>query len=299
MEKRKFVRSKPQVSVIMPVYNAQDYLPEAIESILRQTYKNFEFIIVDDASTDRSWQIIRKYERANPGIIRAIRLTKNLNCGGDACANAGFRKARGKYIARMDADDIAHPDRLLRQVQYLEKHRRIIVLGTQAYVINKEGKITGEKSEPTTDKDIRENYFIFHPMIHPSVMIRRRLLPKRKNLYKISYNANNDLLTFFGLLQKGQFANLPEKLLYYRIHGHNDSLIDPKGRFLNTVKIRWYAWRRLGYRPSLKALLINLLQAIIILTMPASLITHLYMIWRGLSKPRISSAKMEYATAYS
>lgn len=293
------LRNNPLVSVIMPVYNAGEFLREAIDSILAQTFKDFEFIIVDDASTDYSWEIIKWFKNQHPKKIRVIRLTKNRNNGGDACANEGYKLARGKFIARMDADDIAHPKRLEKQVKYLQGHQNVILLGTQAYVINRDGNITGEKREPTNHTEIENDYFKYHPIIHPSVIIRRSLLPKRNYLYKIKYNANNDLLTFFELLNYGKFANLPEKLLYYRIHGGNDSLVDPKRKFANTFKIRMQAWRELGYKPTPVAVALTFIQLLISSTMPEKVITFLYMTWRGLSKPQSVLKAPRFATAYS
>jgi len=289
----------PLVSVIMPVYNAGEFLRDAIESIMAQSFTDFEFIIVDDASTDYSWEIIKWFRDQYPAKIKAIRLIKNRNNGGDACANVGFAVARGKFIARMDADDIAHPKRLAKQVDYMQKHQDVILLGTQAFVIDRNGAITGEKLEPKTHKKISENYFIYHPMIHPSVMIRRSLLPKRNYLYNIKYNANNDLLTFFELLKYGKFANLGDKLLYYRIHGANDSLVDPKRKFANTFKIRMQAWRELGYKPTPVAVALTFIQLLISSTMPEKVITFLYMTWRGLSKPQSVLKAPRFATAYS
>lgn len=273
------------VSVIMPVYNAGQFLSAAIESIVNQTFHDFEFIIVDDASTDNSWQIIKSYQKKHPGLIRPVKLRINRNNGGDACANQGYKIARGEYIARMDADDIAHPQRLEKQIDFMKKNQDIILCGTQAYVIDRDNRITGQKCEPTEDSEIRKNYFIFHPIIHPTVMIRKSMLPKRSYLYKICFNANNDLLTFFELLNCGKFANLPEKLLFYRIHGKNDSLINPKGRFLNTLRIRLYAWKSLNYRPTVSGIFMNIAQTLIMIIMPSDFVTRLYMWWRGLSKP--------------
>src|SRR3989338_10053099 len=288
---------KPSVSVIMPVFNAEKFLPEAIESILNQSFRNFEFIIIDDASRDNSWKIIEGYRNKYPAIIRSVRLKVNRNNGGDACANEGFKLARGEFIARMDADDIAHPERLEKQIKYMDKHPGVILLGSQAYVINKDSRITGIKSEPTNHKKIRTDYCIYHPIIHPTVVIRKSLLPYSNRLYNIKYNANNDLLTFFELLNFGKFANLPEKLLFYRIHGKNDSLINPKGRFFNTIRIRIHAWKHFNYRPSIKALFMNLLQAVIMLTMPSSVVTYLYMSWRGLSKHQPDSLSLHLSPA--
>ncbi len=269
----------------MPVYNAGEYLAEAIESILDQTYQNFEFIILDDASTDSSWKIIQSYKRRYLKIIRAYRLKKNLNRGGDTCANIAISKAHGTFIARMDADDIAHPKRLEKQVAYLVKNPQVAILGTQAYVINKQGRSMGVKSVPQEHNEIYQNYAIFHPLIHPTVMMRKNQMPKRKSFYKIKYSANNDLYTFIGMLKNRQFANLPEKLLYYRVHGANDSLTKPKERFFNTLKIRLEAVKYLGYRPSLKNVFINIAQAAVIFVLPEIFIVPVYLYMKGIVKP--------------
>ena len=288
----------PLVSVIMPVYNARDFLALAIESILNQTFQDFEFIIVDDASTDSSWQIISRYQKKFPNKITAVRLEKNRNNGGDSCANEAYKRAKGNFIARMDADDVSLPYRLEKQLAYMRKNPDVILLGTQAFVIDHDGAITGEKREPVQDAIIRQDYFMYHPIIHPSVMIRRSLLPKRDKLYQIVYSANNDLLTFFELLKYGKFANLSEKLLHYRIHGKNDSLTNPKERFMNTLKIRWYAWRTLNIKPTAKAIGINLVQIAAVVLLPSSLITRLYMVWKGLSnkqQKQLASVAPSYA----
>lgn len=283
----------------MPVYNAGYFLVDALDSIVNQTYKNFEVIIIDDASRDGSANIITWYKKRYPKKIRFIKLKRNANRGGDACANIGFARAKGKYIARMDADDIADQRRLEKQVAYLEKHNDVILLGTQAYVINKNGQIIGEKNEPTDHETIKRNYFIYHPIIHPSVMIRKNMLPHTRYLYKIQYSANNDLLTFFKLLSYGKFANLPEKLMCYRIHGHNDSLVNPKEKFMNTLKIRFYAWKHFGHEPDFQAVLVNILQFAVVMTMPSSVITFLYMFWRGVAKPHFSFLNFRLTADYS
>jgi len=141
--KMRKINKQPLVSVIMPVYNAGDFLRPAIKSILKQTYKNFELIIIDDASTDNSWAIIKDFKTKNPRKIITIKLKRNLNKGGDACANVGYRKAKGEFVARMDADDISDPKRLEKQVDYLLKNKDIFMVGTQAWVIDKKGEIIG------------------------------------------------------------------------------------------------------------------------------------------------------------
>jgi len=116
-----------KVSIVMSVYNAQKYLDEAIESILNQTYSNFEFIIINDGSTDKSLEIIENYAKKDSRIIVINRENKGLIYS----LNEGIRKANGKYIARMDADDISLPQRLEKQVEFMEKNKNIGICGTQ------------------------------------------------------------------------------------------------------------------------------------------------------------------------
>ena len=124
-------------------------------------------------------------------------------------------------------------------------------------------------------------------MIHPTVMIRTNALKSRKQLYQIKYSANNDYLTFFELINSGTFANLKEKLLYYRVHGKNDSLTHLKERFFNTLKIRRDAIVDFGYRPTLKNLLIVAGQTAFVSVVPERFLYVLYFYMRGLYKPTI------------
>ena len=301
MKKR---NTKPLVSVIMPVYNAGLFLHEAIESILSQTYRNFELIIVDDASTDNSWKIISQYKKQHSRKIKAVRLEKNLGKGGDAAGNVGVSLSKGGFIARMDADDIAASLRLGSQVIFMLKNPKCSVLGSNAWVISKEGKIVGEKKVPSKHEKIYDEYFVFHPMIHPSVMIRRSFLGNSKTLYKLPLDANNDYLTFFKMISSGhRFANLEEKLVHYRIHGKNDSLTHTKKRFLNSLKIRFLAVTKFGYKPSLKGIVKIFGQVILVFGLPERVIVPLYLLMRGISKPSFriprffSFAKLKEAKA--
>ncbi len=271
----------------MPVYNAGDYLVDAIKSILKQTYENFELIIVDDHSTDNSWKIIRKFKNKHSKRIIAIQLKQTLNRGGDACANEGLKKAKGKYIARMDADDIAHPKRLEKQVDFLEKHKNIFLVGSNAYVINKIGKIIGEKLEPQTNEDIFKAYFTFHPIIHPSAMFRRIYKGKRFS-YPKRYSANNDYYIFFKMLCSGyKFANLKEKLHYYRIHGNNDTFNNIKEKFLNTLKVRINMWFKHNYQPTFTQIITNVGQTIAIFILPSAILKEIYLLVKGIKKPHL------------
>lgn len=287
MTQKRQVR-KPLVSVVMPVYNAQKYVGQAIKSILRQTYRNFELIIVNDASTDRSLQIIKRYKKRYPRKIKIIDLKENLNKGGDACANEGLKVARGKYIARMDADDVAVHERLAKQVAFLEGNPEVFLVGSNAYVIDQKGEIMGEKREPAKNSAISQSYFTFNPIIHPTALFRATYLSKQPFRYIIQYSANNDYYTFFKLNCQGAvFANLARKLLYHRIHDGNDTFLNIKEKFANTLKARIEMVRTFGYEPTLKQLLITFAQSAIVFTLPERLLRDIYLLAKGIVRPEI------------
>lgn len=264
----------------MPVYNAERFLVESINSILHQTYRNIELIIIDDASTDGSWKIISGYRKRYPRIVRAFRMNHNLNRGGDTCANIGIQKAKGTYIARMDADDIAVPIRIQKQVAYLEKHTDVFMVGASAFVINGSGAIVGTKLMPKRHADIFSEYMTFHPMIHPTVMFRNNVI-KRKCFYKQVMSTNNDYYTFFELINKGyRFANIADKLLYYRIYGHNDSLKNIKKSFINTIKTRYIMATKYNYPVTVMQILKSIAQAGIVFLLPEKITYALYLLSR-------------------
>ncbi len=276
----------------MPVYNAGVFLGPAIDSIVAQTYKRIELIIVDDASTDDSWKTVKAYKKRYPTLIRAYRVSKQTNSAGNGATNYGLTKARGSFVARMDADDVSYATRIEKQVAYLLENPGTILVGTQAKVIDKNGKTIGLKAMPTTHEAIYAQFGILHPIIHPSVMIRRSLLPNPDRIYAMKWDVNDDYYTFFKLLNHGRFANLPEYLLKYRIHGNNLSLMNPKEKFQNSVNIRLEAVKQLGYQLSFGAMAIMLLQYIIVSLIPAGLIVPTYMLIRGMThKPQKALAK--------
>ena len=281
-------RTSPLVSVIMPVYNAQSFVAEAIESILGQTYRNFELVIVDDASTDASWSIVQKYARQSKKI-KAIRLKKNVNRGGDGAGNIAFQHTNphSMYIARIDADDIALPKRLEVQVRYMQKHSDVAVLGSSVDIINDEGVIVGRKKVASKHAEIYQKYFEVHPMIHPTLMIRRSELIDAKNLYQLQLNANNDYLTFSHMISQGKkFHNLSEKILLYRVHDTNDSLANIKRTFFNTLTIRKLMVSKYGYTPALRSWLMLAAQVMALTFVPEKILLLGYLMARGMVHPQ-------------
>ncbi len=278
MQKQKSVHS-PLVSVIMPAHNAECFLAKAINSILAQTYHNFELIIINDGSTDKTQQIAAKFAKQS-SKIKLISLIENK--GESAAANLGFHQAKGEYIARMDADDVSHPQRLQKQVNFLNSHPDHILVGSQAYIINDQDQIIGKKEFPCTNKEIYREYGILHPVLHPSIMVRRSLLPWKDKLWANQAEPNDDYFTLFNLLNCGKFANLNEKLVHYRMHDSNKSMQDVKRKFINSVKIRYYAITKLNYPLSVNMIAKLLMQACFVLIMPESVTVGLYLVLRGM-----------------
>lgn len=219
----------------MPVYNAEKYLSQAIESILDQTYKEFEFIVVDDNSTDGSWSIIQRFAKEHKKI-RAYKNRKHL--GICKTVNKAIQHAKGQFIARMDADDISLPRRLEKQVAYLTKQKNTVAVGTQCYIINAEGDVTGEKHFPTSHEEIQKYIFKFAPVQQPSLMINTKRLPKSAYLYNTTLETAEELDLLFKLFSYGKVENMTEKLLAYRIHNSNTSFKNIKKTFLSTILVR-------------------------------------------------------------
>lgn len=267
----------------MPVYNAGGFLAEAIDSILSQTLQNFELIIINDNSKDNSEKVILSYKKRYPGKIKYFKLTKRLGAFG--AANIGIKHARGEFIAPMDSDDISHPQRFEKEVNYLIRDKEAIVVGSQSRLIDKNGFVIGKKVFPLCHQDIYRSFFEVQPIVHPSCMIKRSLLPEKNRLYYNKYNVNDDYYTLFSLLRYGKFANLPEFLFNYRIHSNNSSLQKIKQKFFNTVKIRIEAVIKFGYAPSFVGLLKFLLQLLVIAPMSEKMLLYCFMVVKGIAAP--------------
>lgn len=215
----------PLVSVVMANYNGGEYLHEAIESVLSQTYKNFEFIIVDDGSTEDDCDYIRSIRDPRIKLI-----VNEKNRGQTASLNIGIAEAKGIYIARMDSDDVNLPTRLEKQVSILERNPELSIIGSQAYIIDGNGNLTGQTNLPTSSNAIWAYGFFQSPFIHPSVMIRSSIFNEHKFSYDTSF-INQDFDLWSRLLPNFKGANVDQILLKYRLlpssmtHRHYDENI--------------------------------------------------------------------------
>lgn len=206
--------SDPRVTVLMSVYNGERYLREAIDSILEQTYRGFEFVIYDDCSTDSSPEIVASYD--DPRIV--YRRTET-NQGLTRNLADGVSRARGVYIARMDADDIALPERLSQQVAWMDQHPEIAILGSPVVYFNENGD-KGVSEAPQDDAAIKARLFCSFTMLHPTIMIRRDALLQAGLNYDPAYRCSQDHALYFDSIRAGlEFAQCPEPLLRMRAHG--------------------------------------------------------------------------------
>lgn len=273
----------PLVSVIMPVYNGEVYIRSAVNSILNQTYRNFELIIVNDSSTDSTSDILSDFKKRYPKI-KIINL--NSKHGPFGAINLAMRQAKGEFIAPMDSDDISHPKRLEKQVQFMLDNKDVIVVGTHARIIDGKGNVIGKKTFATKHNDIYRQFFEVHPIVHPSSMIRRSLLPNKNTIYYNRFGINDDYFTFFNFLTYGKFANIDEFLFDYRIHLKNHSLQNLKGKFFNTLRIRLIAVTKLGYKPTLGGLMKFSGQIILATFLPEPQLFTLFLFSKGIYSPQ-------------
>lgn len=201
------------ISVLMPVYNTPEkFLREAIESILNQTFENFEFIILNDASDGITTRILREYKDDR---IRLI--TNEYNMGLSRCLNKGISLAKGEYIARMDSDDIAHKKRLEWQYHFMRKNPNLFMCGGNICLIDGSGKWKGINRYCYNTEAIRMDTLFTCPFAHPTVMFNAKLLMQEKKRYSEEIRAE-DYELWSHLVYKYEVANIKKVLLFYRVH---------------------------------------------------------------------------------
>lgn len=232
----------PTVSVLMPVYNAERYLAEAVESILAQTFKDFEFIIVDDGSTDASLKILETYAKRD----ERIRLKSRENIGYAKTLNEMLTQAKGDFIARMDADDIALPERLARQVEFLQRESAVVCVGGLPEVIDEKGRLLTRIKLPRNNDEIQQMILSGQVVLsHPTVMIRRSALLEVGG-YDDAMVPAEDLDLWLRLGEVGELANLEDTLLKYRMHTKSVSAQNSSRQYLRAREACERAWRRRG-----------------------------------------------------
>lgn len=203
------------VSVLMPVYNGARYLAEAVESILAQTFADFEFVIVDDGSTDRSAAMLDEYARRDP----RIRIIRRPNTGIVGALNDAIAESSAPLIARMDADDVSLPQRVEKQVAYMGEHPECVALGSRVIGIDPYGCVLFESEHKLAHEEIDKELLngVGWAIVHPVAMLRRHAV-ERVGRYRKQWQWVEDLDLFLRLAEIGKLANLPDQLLRYRQH---------------------------------------------------------------------------------
>ena len=203
--------ANPLVSVVMAVKDGEDYVREAVDSILNQTYQNFEFIIINDGSQDATVEILEKYSDPR------IKILHQENCGLAKSLNRGLKEARGKYIARQDHDDISLPDRLVKQVHFLEKNPQCGLLGTAAEIWPASGAIGRSHNHPCSSGQLEFELLFNNPFVHTSWMFRKAII-EEVGLYSTDpfREPPEDYEYISRISRVFNVANLSERLVIYR-----------------------------------------------------------------------------------
>lgn len=235
----------PLVTVLIPVHNAESYLVESLDSIMEQTFKDFEVLLINDGSIDKSSLIIEKYQKKY-GKIKVIHNRRNI--GLIATLNKGLKIVKSKYIARMDADDIASINRLSIQVSYMEKNPEIDISGTWIEVFGKYNYIW---KTPITHNEIIAKLMFECSIAHPSIMLRTQSLKANKLEYPIKYKNAEDYALWMIASRKLKFANIPQILLRYRTHDMQVGISQQKSQQAVSQRVRIEQASRL-IKPTLK-----------------------------------------------
>lgn len=205
----------PRISVILAAYNSEKYLVPAVESILQQTYRDFELLLFDDGSTDSTPRIVADFARQDPRVIAISRPNKGLT----RTLNEGIERATGEYLARMDADDLCLPERFEKQVAYLDSHPECVCLGTRVTLIDPYGSPIRVGDHKLTHEQIEADLLngIGWAIVHPAAMMRSQAV-RQIGGYREQFKTSQDLDLFLRLGEVGRLANLAEPLVQYRQH---------------------------------------------------------------------------------
>ena len=231
----------PKISVLIPVYNGEKHIEEAIDSILSQTFTDFECIIIDDGSNDNTWSILEQYQ-AKDSRIRIIKNEQNMQIA--ATLNKGLSIAKADLVARMDADDFAYPNRLERQYNFMQMHPEVTNCGTWLETYE-EGDLW---QYPTENKDIKAHMLFYCCIAHPTVIMRKDIVLKYTDGYRETMPPVEDYDLWARLLINKDvvFANIPEVLLKYRVHPTSDKTLYKDKQSKNANGVRYFLLEKLG-----------------------------------------------------
>lgn len=240
---------KPFITIFSPNFNGSKFIRETIESILNQTYSNFEYIIIDDCSTDNSWQIIKEYAKIDERI-KIFRNEKNLKIV--KTRNKGFELSspKAKYYAIIDSDDVALSNRIEIQVKFLENNLEYGLVGSNIIIIDKNSDIIGYRKYPSDDEEIRKVITRYDPFAQPSIMLRKEVIDKIGN-YDEQWQVSQDYDYFLRIGRYWKLKNIEKPLIKYRLSANQVKKTRFKDMIINTYKIQKKAVEEYGYYDSL------------------------------------------------
>ena len=240
------MRELPFVTVFTPNYNKAKFLPETIESILNQTYENFEYIIIDDCSTDESWEIIQDYASKDERI-KAYRNEQNLKIV--KTRNRGFELSsnKAKYYAINDSDDVSYPERLTKQIVFLEQNPEYGMVGSDTTVINEESEEIGYRKYPSSDEEIRKVITRLNPIAQSSVLIRKSII-NDLGPYDEKWNVCQDYDYWLRIGIEWKLKNFDRPLIKYRLSESQVKMTNLKDTIRNTYLIQHNALDEYKYK---------------------------------------------------
>ncbi len=227
------MNNSPSISIVLPVYNMAYFLPEALESIAQQEFRDFELIMIDDGSADLSYSILQNYAANAKHPCTLIQFD---HLGLPACLNAGIRASKAKYIARMDADDVMMPNRLKIQYEYLQANREIDILGSWAIEIDTNGLPTNKLTHPQYHNQIVDFLYKGCPLIHPSLLVKKSIF--NYGMYEELYPSPEDYDLWIRLRHHIVFHNIPQYLIKKRRHNNSVTGSVSNAFIFNEFKMR-------------------------------------------------------------
>ncbi|MFT4244728.1 MAG: glycosyltransferase [Candidatus Woesearchaeota archaeon] len=255
------------VSVLMPNYNGDKYLKEAVNSILNQTFADFELLIVDDCSTDESLEVLRSFDDSR---IKVFENSRNLGIVKTRNRLFSLMSSSSEFVAIMDSDDIALPTRLERQVAFLEKFKNIGIVGSNLIIIDENSKKIGTRSYSKNFS--RSESFIKSPLAQPSVMISKKFLGDLR--YSSEFEVAEDWDLWFRILKRCRGANIQEPLLKYRISTTQSKSLKLRRSIVNSLKVRF---KYMGFKEYINVkILFRIVAECILLVLPSSFVMWLF-----------------------
>lgn len=264
------MKQLPKVSVIMPAYNAERTLTEAIESILAQEFRDFELIIVDDGSSDSTATILERYARSD---ARIVILTNAVNQGISRSRNRALTAVRGDYVACLDSDDVAEPTRLEEQLAFMSKNPDCVLLGSDLTIIDEASAIVGRRVYPHTDQELRSALPRYNPFAQPASMFRTELARKVGG-FRDDLPLCEDYDFFFRLAEHGKVINLAQPLTRYRVSTTQSKTKRLHDTVRHTLLVQKWAFER-GWKRSANDIIYRLLLMSLLL-FPQPVVLHLF-----------------------